>query len=206
MWTLPNLLSLFRLCAVPLLLALAWLGLSQPFFWLLVASLSSDALDGYLARTMNQPSQLGAHLDSWADLATWLALPLCGWWLRPAAFASELPWLAGGLVAYLTSVLVGWAKFRCLISYHTWGAKALALLAGAAVLLFFGDGPAWVLRALMPLVVLAALEEILITFLLTEPLSNVPTAWHAWRLRRQTVSKPTRSFGSHLPASEPAGS
>lgn len=187
MWTLPNLLSLFRMGATPVLLALAWMGAGQPFFWLLLASLATDALDGVLARAMNQPSDLGARLDSWADLITWLCLPLCGWWLRPQALASELPWLGAGLAGYLLSVAVGWIKFRRLIAYHTWLAKALSLLASVAVLVFFAGGPGWVLRALMPLVILSALEEILITWLLSEPLSNVPTAWHAWKYGARSV-------------------
>jgi CDP-diacylglycerol--glycerol-3-phosphate 3-phosphatidyltransferase len=185
MWTLPNLLSLFRLLSVPVLLALAAHGLHRPFLVLLVLGLMSDGVDGYLARRWNQHSDLGARLDSWADMATWLALPPCGWWLRPEALAPELPWLCSGLAAYLLSVAVGWFRFRRLIAYHTWGAKALSFLAGAAVLIFFAHGPGWVLRLLVPLVMLSALEEIVITCLLPDYRTNVPTAWHAWRLRKR---------------------
>jgi len=205
MWTLPNLLSLFRLASVPGLLFLAAHGSRRAFFTLLLLGLLSDAVDGYLARRWNQHSELGARLDSWADLTTWLALPLCGWWLRPEAFAAEFPWLCTGLAAYLLSVVVGWARFRRLIAYHTWSAKALSILASAAVILFFASGPGWVLRALVPFVVLSAAEEILITCLLPQYRSNVPTAWHAWQLRRASLRKEASPLGASAaaPGSEP---
>ena len=185
MWNLPNLLSLLRLLTVPVLLGLAWTGMGVPFFWVLVSSLGTDALDGYLARRWGQLTELGARLDSWADLTTWLALPVCGWWLRPAALMPELPVLLTGLLGYLLSVAVGWRKFGRLIAYHTWGAKVLSVAAGMAVLIFFAGGPGWVLRALMPLVLLSALEEIAITLLLPRWQTNVPTVWHAWMARQQ---------------------
>ncbi|MCS7090239.1 MAG: CDP-alcohol phosphatidyltransferase family protein [Verrucomicrobiota bacterium] len=196
LWTIPNVVSLFRLCAVPGLVALAWVARETAFLWLLTVSLLSDALDGFLARVLDQPSDTGARLDSWADLSTWLALPICGWWLRPDALHAELPWLCAGLACYLLSVVVGWWKFRCLVAYHTWSGKTLSLLAAVAVLVFFAGGPSWVLRALMPLVVVSSVEEILITLALNRPLTNVPTVWHAWRLRLQCAS----AHGSYQPS------
>jgi cardiolipin synthase len=67
--TVPNAITLARLCAVPLAV---WLMLQQRFqaaFFLFVAAGISDAIDGYLARRMKSQSVVGATLDPVADKA-----------------------------------------------------------------------------------------------------------------------------------------
>lgn len=184
MAALPNLISGFRLLLVPGLLLLAWGQWSRVFLVALTVSLVSDLLDGYLARRLNARSELGAKLDSWGDLATWLALPFCAWWLRPEVLRAEAVWLAGGIGVYLASILFGYVKYRRLVSYHTWGAKALSWIVGAAVLVFFANGPGWIFRIVMPVVALAAFEEIAMTAVLPTWRANVPTIWHALKLRK----------------------
>jgi cardiolipin synthase len=64
---LPNLISLLRLAASPLVV---WLILNDRLgaaMWLFVAAGISDAVDGYLARILRQRTRLGAYLDSLAD-------------------------------------------------------------------------------------------------------------------------------------------
>lgn len=65
----PNLITLMRICAVPLLV---WLILSNHFavaFWVFVAAGISDALDGYIAKRFNLITVLGAYMDPMADKA-----------------------------------------------------------------------------------------------------------------------------------------
>jgi CDP-diacylglycerol--glycerol-3-phosphate 3-phosphatidyltransferase len=70
MWTLPNQITLFRILLIPVFLIVFYLPLSWSHFgafvvfW--VASVS-DALDGYLARKLNQSSAFGAFIDPVAD-------------------------------------------------------------------------------------------------------------------------------------------
>jgi len=67
--TLPNLITLARLCAVP---AMVWLMLHQRLdlaFILFVLAGVSDAVDGWLARALRLQSRLGALLDPVADKA-----------------------------------------------------------------------------------------------------------------------------------------
>ena len=183
MGALPNLLSCFRLLLVPVLLALAWSGCSKLFVVALILSLLTDAVDGFFARRFNAASRLGAKLDSWADLATYLALPFCGWWLRPDVLRAEAPYLITPIAFYLAAVGFGFWKYRRLTSYHTWSSKALAIVAAIVMLAFFLGGPGWPFRVLAPLAVLSLLEEITITALLPEWRANVPSLLHARRMK-----------------------
>jgi len=66
--TLPNLLSLSRVFLAAL--AIFGLGVGEPqlVFWPLVGSAGIDALDGFLARKLDQVTELGAILDRATDL------------------------------------------------------------------------------------------------------------------------------------------
>jgi cardiolipin synthase (CMP-forming) len=71
MLTLPNILTLSRIGAVPLLVALLWwpqwpLGYALAFLLYAVVALT-DYLDGYLARAQGTVSKLGTFLDPIAD-------------------------------------------------------------------------------------------------------------------------------------------
>jgi cardiolipin synthase len=66
---LPNLISLLRLCLVPLAI---WLMLSDRFFgafWVFISAGVSDALDGFIAKHFNVRTTLGGYLDPLADKA-----------------------------------------------------------------------------------------------------------------------------------------
>lgn len=68
-FTVPNVITLLRLAAVPVV---AWLIVHQQWqaaCWLFLAAAVSDGLDGILARWLNQMTQLGAALDTVADKA-----------------------------------------------------------------------------------------------------------------------------------------
>ena len=69
LFTLPNLITFARLCAVP---AAVWLMLQHRLdqaFLVFVGAGLSDAVDGWLARVRNSRSTLGALLDPVADKA-----------------------------------------------------------------------------------------------------------------------------------------
>jgi len=70
LWTLPNLLGLFRLAITPVLVALVLLpfpGGGLLAFVLFVPAALSDLFDGWLARARGQVSTLGGYLDLTAD-------------------------------------------------------------------------------------------------------------------------------------------
>ena len=66
---LPNLITLARLCAVPVTVYLIILGRLDWAFWLFVCAGISDAVDGFLAKQFRAHSAIGGYLDPIADKA-----------------------------------------------------------------------------------------------------------------------------------------
>lgn len=64
---LPNLISTIRILLVPLLVIFLMEGRMLPALTVFGAAAVSDALDGLLARVLNQRTLLGAYLDPIAD-------------------------------------------------------------------------------------------------------------------------------------------
>jgi len=185
MFNVPNLLSGLRIALVPALLHLAWTGRSTLFLVTLAVSLLSDLVDGQLARALDQTSELGARLDSWGDFATYMTVPICAWWLWPDLIRRETPFVVAVILSYAVPIAIGFLKYRRLTSYHTWGAKLSAVLMGAGALTLFAGGPAWPFRLATGVLVIAEIEEMAITAILSEWRSNVPSLRHAMRIGRE---------------------
>jgi CDP-diacylglycerol--glycerol-3-phosphate 3-phosphatidyltransferase len=195
---LPNALSVFRLAAAPGLLYLAWCGRPTAFLVLFAVSLLSDGLDGLLARTLDQASEIGTRLDSWADLATYLSAPLGAWWLWPELAQRELTFVVVAAAGFTAPLLAGLIKFGRLPSYHTWISKVSAVVIGVtAFVLIVLDIPL-PFRIAVVLQVLAACEEFAITFVLPQWRSNIPTLWYALRVRRGAGTPPVLSKAADL--------
>ena len=72
----PNIISLARLFAVPVTIYLMLHAAYDWAFWVFVAAGASDAADGYIAKRMGQTSRLGSYLDPLADKALLVAVYL----------------------------------------------------------------------------------------------------------------------------------
>lgn len=170
---LPNLLSLLRLLATPVMLWFAWRGQQQAFLLLMLAAWLTDAVDGWLARRLKQCTALGARLDSWGDLAFYIALSLGAWWLWPERLRTEGLAIILIITSYLLPAVIGLLKFRRLPSYHTRAVKVAALVTAVGViglLLFDVGGP---LRIAAVVCLYAAGEEIAISMKLRALRSNI---------------------------------
>lgn len=183
--SIPNLLSGFRLIAAPFLLYIAWVERPNLFLVLLAVSLLSDSIDGFIARKLNKASELGTKLDSWGDLATYLTVPLCAWWLWPEVLKREAFFVLLTISAYILPLIIGFVKFRKLPSYHTWSAKVAAVVMSVAFFILFIFDISRPFHFAAILQALVACEESAITFLLFEWHGNVPSLWHASRLVRK---------------------
>ncbi|WP_308192591.1 CDP-alcohol phosphatidyltransferase family protein [Nocardioides sp. CFH 31398] len=139
-WTVPNVLSMLRLAALPLFL---WLVLGpEADGWALVVLMLSgvtDYLDGYLARRLGQYSTVGEILDPVADrlyiLAVIIGLALrdvIPWWVAVALPLRDL--LLWGLVPILRTR--GYSS----LPVHFLGKAATFNLLYAFPLLLLGEG------------------------------------------------------------------
>ena len=67
--SIPNIISIARLLLVPVIVYLIVTGEYHAAFWLFVIAGISDAVDGFIAKTFNSVTELGAYIDPLADKA-----------------------------------------------------------------------------------------------------------------------------------------
>ncbi len=159
---------------------LVWLAASGAgvlFLWVLGISLISDALDGYLARKLNQTSEFGAKLDSWGDALTYAVMILALYFLWPDIFSDQSVFLLMATLSFLVPLFVAVVKFGNYPSYHTVGAKIAALLIAPAYYLLIIFDADILFRLVILFYLIVAVEEIFITYLLRHPKTNISSAW-----------------------------
>lgn len=129
-WNVPNILTILRLIAAPVM-AIAFILLPRPFAdWcalaMFVLASLTDYLDGYIARKFNQVSKMGTMMDPIADKAmVVIALTvlcavssLSAWILLPAALILFREVFVSGLREFLGDV-AGTLKVTRLAKWKT---------------------------------------------------------------------------------------
>lgn len=171
--TVPNMLSMTRLVLVPVLIGLAFTAKAQAFLAVLAVSLLSDVFDGYLARKLNQATELGAKLDSWGDVLTYGAMILGLYWIWPQVFTDQLWFLVAATLSFVVPVAHAFYKFGEYPSYHTLGAKSAAVLMAPAFYSLTLLGWDLFFQAVIIFHIVVAFEEMTITSTLRRPQTNV---------------------------------
>lgn len=182
LWTIPNLLSLFRLGCAPFLVLSGMADSPAPFFIILTLMLVSDALDGFLARLLHQTSVLGAKLDSYGDYATYLAVTLGAWLQWPDRIEREAPVILLAVAVFVLPALVSVMKFHEFASYHTLLTKFSAVLISLGIFALLVFDLSWPFYVAVGVLVLEAVENIAITLTLDAPKVNIRSFWS---LRKQ---------------------
>lgn len=107
-FTVPNQLTFLRLVFLPLFIISVYYDHYPWALGLLVAAAISDALDGLLARSLNQKTALGAYLDPIADKlllsSSFFVLALKGqvsWWVTILVLSRDVLILATAVVILL---------------------------------------------------------------------------------------------------------
>jgi len=184
----PNLVSALRIALMPAVLTAAMAGSRRGFVALLVAALLTDALDGFLARRLHAYSELGRKLDSAADYLTMITGIAGIAMLWPEVMRRELAWVVAGLVAFFAVIIYGLVRLGRAPCYHTWASKALAVACAFSLVPLLTGWTAVPFRVVMALLVVGAVEELAIALLVPWHRGEMPTAWHACRLRRDNAA------------------
>ena len=108
----PNVISLLRLLAVPVVVWLVQHEHWEAAFWVFLAAAVSDGVDGLLARLLKQMTQLGAALDTIADkLLSVVTLVLL-------TLAEAIPlWVALAILLRDTVIVLGALSYRGLAGH-----------------------------------------------------------------------------------------
>ncbi|HWZ14089.1 MAG TPA: CDP-alcohol phosphatidyltransferase family protein [Mucilaginibacter sp.] len=181
-----NLLTLYRLIAVPVLLFLIFNRQFELFKWLLVISFLTDAVDGYLARKFNAISKLGATLDSIADDLT-IGVAIVGVIIsKPAFIKQEVVLIVIMSVLYVVEIVLSLMRYGKISGFHIYTAKVAAVLQGIFILLFFFlPQPVYILFYFTAaLTIIDLFEEITLVFLLPKWRANVKGVYWVLKSRR----------------------
>ncbi|WP_319370786.1 CDP-alcohol phosphatidyltransferase family protein [uncultured Ilyobacter sp.] len=111
-----------------LFLFIMWLGVFQkkPTYYLAFGFILcgiTDFLDGFLARKLNQITEIGSRLDSWADNFLLISGILWTVMLMPEIFTDNKLIFLVTLGTYITFLLVGFIKFRRFANLHLYLSK-----------------------------------------------------------------------------------
>ena len=109
----PNLLTLLRIILVPIFIIFLIQGSFLSAIITFITAALTDALDGFLARTLDQQTALGAYLDPIADKAllassfvTLSVLHIIPGWLTVIVISRDIIILLGILVLSMMSIAV----------------------------------------------------------------------------------------------------
>ena len=181
----PNIVSMIRIVMAPVLLLLAYQQMPDIFILVLLFTLFTDVLDGFLARQLNMITELGSHLDSWGDFIIYSTLAVGAWWLWPEIIEEELIYVLTIIISFTTPVLVGLIKFHTITSYHTWTVKAAVFITVVSYIIVFSGWLRWPLYLAAIVCVIAAIEEILITLIMKHEHADVRSVWHALKYKNE---------------------
>ena len=183
-----NGITLYRMIAAALLLVLIISRQPEIFKWLIAISFFTDAVDGYLARRFKVNSVWGAKLDSIADDLT-IAVAIVGMIVfKPGFLRQEITIVILLLILFVLQTSLAFARYGKMSSFHTYSAKAAAIVQGIfLILLFFLDNPVYSLFYIAAGVTMIDLvEEIILVWMLAEWKTDVKGLY--WILRKKQAA------------------
>jgi cardiolipin synthase len=136
----PNALSVYRMIALPFIVHSIVTNNKQLYITLLSINLITDILDGLIARTFKLETELGAKLDSFADIGTYI-MAFAGMIILENEFVSEHG-VAFSLIIgmYVLPQLISVVRFLRPTSFHLYSSKALGYIQGIFIFSYFVFG------------------------------------------------------------------
>jgi CDP-diacylglycerol--glycerol-3-phosphate 3-phosphatidyltransferase len=184
-----NGITLYRLVAAPFLFLLIIIHRPDIFKWFLAASFFTDAIDGFMARRYKVVSVLGSKLDSIADDLTIAAAITAMIILKPEFLRKEILLVIVLTTLYVFQTILAMMRYGRISSFHTYAAKAAAILQGIfLLLLFFLEDPVYILFYIAAAATMIDLiEEIILVLLLPEWQTDVKGLY--WIIRKKKAGQ-----------------
>lgn len=183
----PQGLILFRFLLAPTILILAYFvgESSKPIILILMyLGLISDILDGVIARRQNISSTTLRRLDSQTDMVFWLSIGIATWMLYPKLIHDNRIPIWAILVMEICVYIISLLKFKRETCTHAFLSKLWGitlLMAFTSLIGFNHAGIPFFLAIIMGLI--SHVDRILITLILPKWTHDVPSAYHAYKIR-----------------------
>ena len=183
----PNLISLYRLLAFPVILYMAVTGQERWYVVLLCISLVSDVLDGNIARLFKLQTNFGAALDNLADICTYtmalLGLFVFKWTnIEPHAWILYL-----FLFFFILSYIVAFFKFGKIPGLHLYSAVSAGYIQSIFFFVLFVFGfYSWMYYLAVGWGVIAYIEKIFVLLKLDDIKRGVKGLY--WLVKKQRLA------------------
>jgi CDP-diacylglycerol--glycerol-3-phosphate 3-phosphatidyltransferase len=172
----------------PYILYLSISGQEQLFSILLVINLITDVLDGLIARCFNMKTELGARLDSIADLGTYIAAITGVFLFKALDFQPYLHSFFVFIFLLCFAHVFSLIKFRRLPSLHLYSWKIGGYIQGVFfIVLFLFDFYPIFYYIMIVWGILAFSEHIIIQLIIKNMQSNLKSLY--WVLKNKNTGK-----------------
>ncbi len=136
----PNILSLYRIVAFPVIIWTLIINYETLFIWLICINLITDILDGWIARTFNMQTEIGARIDSIADIGTYICAFGGIFMFKYLEFEPHLISFLTMIGLFIASNLLSLAKFGRFPSLHLYSNKIGGYIQGFFFFVLFVFG------------------------------------------------------------------
>lgn len=198
MKNIPYILIATRFILAPVILLLAYFQSEDSQFLILALmyfGLLTDIFDGIIARKIGVSSEKLRRLDSQVDLFFWLSLGFAAYFLNPEIIKNE--WKGIALIFFMEALcyIISWIKFGKETCTHAWLSKLWGLSLLLALTYLIGLQKAgWTFTLTIILGFISHLDVILIILILPKWQYDVPSSYHAWKIRKGKKRKKSIFF------------
>ena len=184
----PNMVSLYRLLAFPVILYMALSNRESPYVVLLCISLVSDVLDGWIARRFNLETKFGAALDNLADICTY-AMAILGIFVFKWTEIQPHAWILYLFLGlFILSYIVAFARFGKIPGLHLYSAVSAGYIQSIFFFILFVFGfNVWIYYIALGWGVIAYIEKTLVLLRLDDIRGGVKGLY--WVMKEQRANQ-----------------
>ncbi len=194
----PMLLITLRLLFAPLIIGLAYFkGVESTFAItiLMLLGLLSDILDGIIARYQNISSEKLRRMDSQVDMVFWLSVGIATWLIHPKLIQENIISIRFILIMEGMCYVISLVKFGKETCSHAFLSKLWGISLFIAFTSLLGFNYAGLpFQVAIVLGMVSHIDRMLITLLLPKWTHDIPSAYHAYLIRKRIPFKRNKYF------------